>query len=81
MDFIGLKHVTIYDGLVLDNNFNFNWSEKYYYPTVVNFKRPINFVDYIFTICLTKFVLNNIIYLSKPVVIKHSVKLLVNVKL
>ena len=28
MDFIGLKHVTIFDDNISDNNFNFKWSKN-----------------------------------------------------
>ena len=39
MIFIGLKDASIVGNEVLDKNFNFDWSEKYYHPLVVNFQR------------------------------------------
>ena len=37
MNFIGLKQATIFEDV--DNILNFIWSEKYYFPMVVNFQR------------------------------------------
>ena len=38
MDFTELKHVTFSE--LSDNKLNFNWSEKYYHPIVINFQKP-----------------------------------------